>query len=118
MPEPVRITFGDRVRVQTTSATEAAAVAGLTGVVYGETTPSITKVAVIGLLEYDHAINVHFKNLNQAYWFAPHLLEFVDHGPGAEIQLKGIDKKWVRSADGEWHDEAITKPNRPWWRFW
>jgi hypothetical protein len=114
----VDITFGDRVRVRSTSETKAAGVAGLRGQVYGETTPSVTGVEIIGTSEHDCAINVRFADLNQEHWFAPHLLEFVDHGPGTEIRLDGVDKRWVRSAQGEWVEESTTKAKRPWWRFW
>jgi hypothetical protein len=114
----VDITFGDRVRVRKTAETEAAGVAGLHGQVYGETTPSVTGVEIIGTPEHDYAINVHFEDLQQAHWFASHLLEFIDHGPGTEIRLHGVDKRWVRAADGEWVEESTAKPKRPWWRFW
>lgn len=116
--ETVDITFGDRVLVRTTPETEAARVAGLSGQVYGMTTPSVTGVETIGTPEHDHAINVHFEDLDQTHWFAPHLLEFVDHGPGTEIRLDGVDKKWVRSAEGGWVEEPTDTPKRPWWRFW
>ena len=116
--EPVEATFGDNVRVRATPETEAAGVAGLSGQVFGETTPSVTAVEVIGDPEHDHAINVHFEDLNHAYWFAPHLLEVVDHGPGTEIRLDGVDKRWTRAAEGEWIEESTVKAKRPWWRFW
>jgi hypothetical protein len=116
--EPVDITFGDRVRVLCTSETEAAGVAGLQGQVHGVTTPSVTGVEIIGTPDEDAALNVHFESLNQAHWFAPHLLELVDHGPGTELRLEGVDVKWVRSADGAWIEESTAQPKRPWWRFW
>ena len=40
------ISFGDNVRVLTTQLTTALGLAGLTGAVYGETTPSDTGVEV------------------------------------------------------------------------
>ena len=53
-----RISFGDNVRVRDVPATQAMDLAGLTGNVHGETTPSLTKVEVIGDLKEDYAINV------------------------------------------------------------
>ena len=113
------ISFGDNVRVLHTEETEAAGVAGLEGQVYGETTPSVTNVEVIGRLESDFALNVHFEERDLSLWFAPELLEFVDHAPGTEITLEGVPKRWTRSADGEWIEESTSEaPNRPWWRYW
>lgn len=115
MSDTPRITFGDNVRVRPSPETEARGVAGLLGQVYGETTPSVTGVAVIGEVTRDHALNVHFEGRAESPWFAPELLEFVDHAAGAEIRLDGVPKKWVRTAAG-----ACTEiPDRkPWWRFW
>ena len=112
------LTFGDNVRVRATDETEAAGVAGLVGQIYGSTTPSITNVQVIGLLTDDSALNVHFKSIGQAHWFAAHLLAFVDHGAGTEIRLDGVDKKWTRAVDGRWIKETLAAKTRPWWRFW
>ena len=112
------ISFGDRVRVKTTKDTESVGVAGLVGQVYGETTPSITSVEVVGALDSDFAINVHFETIDQAYWFAPQLLEFIDHAPGTEIRLDGNDRKWTRAVDGQWIEEPLARSSRPWWRFW
>lgn len=112
-------TFGDNVRIRSSIETELKGVAGLTGQVYGQTTPSVSGVDVIGESNSDYAINVFFADRNESYWFAPSLVEFVDHGPGTEITLDGVAKKWVRTKTGEWHEEsAETKPAKPWWRFW
>ena len=48
-----------------------------------------------------------------------------------ELQLLGIDKKWVRSPQGEWVDKKTLKketkelsilleetPRKRWWKFW
>jgi hypothetical protein len=43
---PSEITFGDKVRVTATDSTENLGIAGLTGVVHGSTTPSITGIAL------------------------------------------------------------------------
>jgi hypothetical protein len=113
------ISFGDNVRVLHTAETEAAGVAGLEGQVYGETTPSVTNVDVIGELESDFALNVHFEDLDSSLWFAPDLLEFVDHAPGTEITLDGVPKRWTRSADGQWIEESTSAaPKKPWWKLW
>ena len=114
------VSFGDNVRVRSVPLTVERGLAGLCGQVYGETTPSSTGVEVIGELHADFAVNVHFEEKGEAYWFAEELIEFVDHAPGTEIRLKGVSKKWTRSASGEWIEERVDPPNvrRPWWKFW
>ena len=52
------------------------------GQVYGETTPSVTGIEVVGNLRDDFAINVFFESRDTSYWFAPELLEFLDHAEG------------------------------------
>jgi len=112
-------TFGDRVRIRTSPETESKGVAGLIGQVYGQTTPSVTGVEAIGELTEDYAVNVFFKDRNESFWFAPMLVEFVDHAPGTEIRLDGIAKKWTRTEAGDWREEKIKpQPHRSWWRFW
>jgi|SRR5215213_2823528 len=115
------ISFGDNVRVRATPLTEELGLAGAAGQVYGETTPSVTNVEVIGEIQEDYAINVFFEGRKESFWFAPELLEFIDHAPGTEITLHGVPKKWVRSSSGEW-DESDTDNsqgiNKPWWKFW
>ena len=110
--------FGDNVRIRTTKETEDAGVAGLEGHVCGETTPSVIGVEVIGALSDDYAINVHCDDRDEAFWFAPELVEFVDHAVGTEIRLVGVDKRWTRTDDGGWHEESLVETKRPWWRFW
>jgi hypothetical protein len=90
-------------------------VAGLVGQVYGETTPSVTGVTVVGQLVSDYALNVHFEGRTETLWFTPELLELVDHAAGTEITIDGVPKKWTRSDSGEWVESSRTKP---WWRFW
>lgn len=104
------VSFGDNARVMATLETESVGLAGLTGQVYGHTTPSVTNVDVIGDLTEDIAVNVHFDDRDEAFWFAPELLEFVNHGEGTEITLDGVDKKWTRNADGEWDESSTAKP--------
>jgi hypothetical protein len=94
------ISFGDKVRVASTSLTVSLGLAGLTGQVYGETTPSVTGVEVIGGSAADYAINVQLDGRDEPLWFAPDLLEFVDHAPGTEIVIG--NKRLVRRASGEW----------------
>jgi hypothetical protein len=90
--------FGDNLRVASTPLTVSLGLAGLTGPVHGATTPSVTGVEVIGGAAADYAINVQLDG--QSLWFAPALLEFVDHAPGTEIVIG--NKRLVRSASGEW----------------
>ena len=110
-----RISFGDNVRVRDTEATQKAGVAGLTGQVYGETTPSATGVDVIGDNARDYAINVHIEERGEALWFAPDQLEFVDHGAGTVLTLKGVDKKWTRTESGEWEESPQGTKVRSFW---
>jgi hypothetical protein len=102
MEEDELISFGDNVRIKDIPVTQKAGVAGLTGSVRGVTTPSVTKIEVIGELKEDCAINVYFEGKSEGFWFAPDLLEFVDHAPGSEISIK--DRKWVRTESGEWKE--------------
>jgi hypothetical protein len=110
MPESPSISFGDKVRVRPSPETEAHGLAGLCGQVYGETTPSVTGVSVIGRVTRDYALNVHFEGRAETLWFAPELLEFVDHAPGTEVRLDGVAKKWTRSASGEWIETREKRP--------
>lgn len=115
------ISFGDNVYVRSTPLTQKFGLAGLNGQVYGETTPSNTNVEVIGENQEDYAINVFFDVRNEAFWFAPELLELVDHGEGTEISLNGVPKKWRRTASGDWTESETEYPqsaNKPWWKFW
>ena len=94
------ISFGDNVRVATTPLTTALGLAGLNGAVYGETTPSVTGVEVVGEATDDYAINVQLDGRDESLWFAPELLEFVDHAPGTEIVIG--NRRLIRSESGEW----------------
>jgi hypothetical protein len=107
------ITFGDTVRVRATPETEAEGLAGLTGEVNGQSVPSISGASpIIGPLTEDYAVNVFFADRNESHWFAEQLLEFVDHTPGAELQLEGVASQWVRDADGKWELTADV-PDAP-----
>ena len=92
--------FGDHVRITTTEQTERLGLAGREGTVFGFTTPSVTAVKVIGVSTDDYAINVHFDHLNESFWFAEDLIEFIDHQPGQVIGLGNLEL--VRNSDGEW----------------
>ena len=96
------IGFADTVRIIATPETERLGLALKTGSVYGHTTPSYTEVEVIGDDGSDAAINVFFDDLDQGFWFAPSLVEFVDHGAGTVVSLQGADREHVRDADGGW----------------
>jgi hypothetical protein len=96
--------FADRVRIKATELTERLGVAGREGVVHGYTTPSSTGVSVIGSPIEDYALNVFFGDLDQSFWFAEDLVEFVDHDEGTVISLDAMDTEWVRLADGEWQE--------------
>lgn len=106
--------FGDHVRIRHLPQTEATGLAGLTGQVYGQTTPSVTSVNVIGEDNSDYAINVFFQDRNESFWFVASLVEFIDHAPGTQITVGA--KEFIRSENGEWHGDQVEK--KPWWRFW
>jgi len=105
------ISFGDNVRVKTCELTEKLGVSGKIGCVYGMTTPSVTEIEAIGNVTENLALNVHFEDINKQIWFAPGLLEFVDHAPGTEIKIGRLTA--TRNADGSWNESV-----RPWWKFW
>jgi hypothetical protein len=92
--------FGDHVCIRTTPLTTKLGLAGLAGTVYGQTTPSITGVEVVGEVVDDHAINVMLDQRREAIWFAEDLVEFVDHAAGTEIVIG--NRRLVRDNDGEW----------------
>ena len=60
-----QISFGDKVRLRATPATESRGIAGRTGIVHGFTTPSQTGVEVIGDFADDYAIAVMVEGKNQ-----------------------------------------------------
>jgi hypothetical protein len=120
MASDIPISFGDNVRVRSAPETVSRGLAGLAGQVRGETTPSVTGVEVIGEVTADFALCVHFDQRGEDLWFAPQLLEFVDHAPGTAIRLEGVAKQWVRTASGDWQEIADpeTPDRKPWWKFW
>ncbi len=98
------------VRIKATPVTSARNLAGRIGEVRGETTPSVTGIDVIGTPAEDYAVNVFFEELDEGYWFSNDLVEFVEHSVGAIAALDGIDKQWVKNAQGGW-DEISTGPS-------
>ena len=104
---PTQFSFGDNVEVCNVVTTRDLALAGLKGAVFGVTTPSVTGVEVIGTLIADVAINVHFPSLDKDFWFAPELLEFLDHGAGTVITIG--THKLVRNGDGSWFEEKTPR---------
>ncbi len=124
-------TFGNKVRIKRTTETEEKRLADKEGEVYGQTTPSMMDFEVIGTLIEDVAINVHFDDLNESFWFSEDLIEHIDNGAGAEITLDGIDIKWTKGENGDWIEEDTSpiktegKPKQQssnnkneWWKFW
>ena len=101
--------FADRVRIRDSEETRQRGLAGREGQVYGWTTPSVTRVAVIGSPADDYAVNVHFDELDESFWFASDLVEFIDHGAGTVITVEGRDREWVRLANGEWQERPRSK---------
>jgi len=114
----LEVEFGDNVVIRSTPETEAAGVSGLRGQVYGLTKPSVTGVTVVGSSTSDFAVNVYFKERDDSFWFAPAVVDLVDHGPGTEVRIAGVAKKWTRTEEGEWREEALQPDRRPWWAFW
>ena len=96
--------FADRVRIKASEETERLGLAGREGQVYGWTTPSVTGVSVIGSTADDHAVNVHFDELDESFWFAEDLVEMLDRGAGTVISLDGQESEWVRRPNGEWEE--------------
>jgi hypothetical protein len=101
--------FADRVRVKASKETEALGLAGREGQAYGWTTPSVKGVSVIGSPSDDYAVNVHFEELDDSFWFSEDLVERVDRGEGTVNGIEGRDTEWVRRADGEWEERPRSK---------
>jgi len=98
----MNISFGDNVKILSSTETKELGLSGKVGQVYGETTPSSTSVEVIGVILNDYAINVFVDELKESYWLAPELLELIDHGEGTEITVG--NHRAVRRADGSWEE--------------
>ena len=92
----------DNVRIRDTQITREMGLAAMHGQVYGETKPSIIGIEVIGESKSDHALNVKLDDREETLWFAPELIEYVDHSPGTIIEIG--NKKLERQEDGSWKD--------------
>ena len=64
----------------------------------------MTGVSVIGMLNEDYAIYVHFDDLEQDFWISNDLVEVIDHSSGTVVSVDGQETEWVRLADGEWQE--------------
>ena len=110
----------DTVRVLEAPETVAAQVAGLIGVVFGESMPASSGVGpVIGTLQGEWALNVTFEDREGEFWFTPELLELVDHGAGTVIGLDASPVEYVRRADGGWDERprATSGKHTLWMRL-
>jgi hypothetical protein len=94
--------LGDHVRIVSVPLTEELGYAGREGTCFGFTTPSITGVSVIGETSDDLALSVSFEG-SDAIWFAPELVEFLDHGAGTVAKVG--NHTYVRTADGDWAEQ-------------
>jgi len=101
------ISFGDNVRIRMRPVTEKLGVAGKTGSVTGETTPSVTGIQVIGESMQNFAFSVEVDD--RTLWIAPDLLELVDHAPGKVVIIDAIPKTWVRAESGKWVEELSNR---------
>lgn len=108
MSDPT-LSFGDMVRIRTTPLTEKLGLAGHTGCIFGETMPSTSGVEVIGEVTGDYAVNVMIEARDEQLWFAPNLVEFIDHGAGMDLIIG--DRHLVRDASGEWSEIPGPTPS-------
>ena len=97
----MEISFGDTVKVLSTEQTEEAGLAGKTGEILGETSPSSTGVTYFGDAKDDYVVNVEFLDINEEYWFTPDLLEIVSDENNNESTSQ---TKFVKQ--------------RKWWQVW
>jgi hypothetical protein len=102
-----QISFGDNVRIRMRPVTEKLGVAGKTGSITGEISPSVTGVQVIGDPSQSFAFSVELDD--RTLWIAPDLLELVDHAPGKVVMIDAIPKKWIRAESGKWVEELSTR---------
>lgn len=95
------ITFGDTVRIDETEWTRGSGHAGLIGVCFGVTTPSVTSVDVVGDTSDDVALNVHFESDPELdAWFAPDLVVLVDRAAGSVATVG--ERSFVKTEQGDW----------------
>ena len=110
-------TFGNLVTIKESLETDELELSNKTGEIYGETTPSITEVEVIGDLMADYAINVYFDDLNESFWFAPGLLEPIELDDDFEVEMSIENTTWIKTKEG-WSEPQFKGPNKAWWKFW
>lgn len=106
--------LGDRVKIRTAAETEAAGIAGRSGVVHGTTTVSVAGVEIIGSPTDDVALNIAIDESQETVWLAPSLVEFIDHNAGATITLDGVPKEWTRDVSGNWIESTRRIPPKEW----
>lgn len=85
------LTFGDPVRIKTTSLTEQLGLAGLNGTAFGTTTPSDSGESFIGNVDDDFAIGVFFKERDEVLWFTVDLLEVLHSS--SDLQSPASEEK-------------------------
>ena len=96
--------FGDHVRIASSDETERSGFAGRSGHIFGESMPSSSCVGpVIGDRGEDVALSVFFEDTEEQEWFAPHLVEFLDHGGGQTMTLEG-GPSFKRDSAGTWQE--------------
>ena len=66
------------VRIRSSPETERLGLVGKSGVVYGFTTPSVTRTPVIGHVFNDRAMEIYFEDTRERLYIAEHLLEYLD----------------------------------------
>lgn len=108
--------FGNTVKIKSSTETDKLNLTNKIGIVYGKTSPSITDVKVIGSPKNDSAINVYFEDLEQSLWFNEDLLEEIENGEGMVMTLDGVDQKWTKDENGNWLEENLKKTKK-WWQF-
>jgi hypothetical protein len=78
--------------------------------VLGESIPSSSGVGpVIGDRGENLALSVFFDDTEEQEWFAPHLVEFIDHGGAQTMGLDG-GPAFARGADGTWREVPEDTP--------
>jgi hypothetical protein len=111
-------TFGNTVKIKSSPETEKSDTAEKIGEIYGETTPSVTGVDVIGNLKRDYAVNVYFKDTKTSLWFDEDLLEVINSGEDSIMTLG--DKSFIKTKSGDWipHKTNRSVSTKKWWQFW
>lgn len=112
--------FGDNVRIKETPGTLTEAIAGLDGVIYGFTTPSLSGVSPVGELADDFAWNVHIDALQKGFWLDPGDIELVSRPEVMEFSVAGKTIR-VTQKDGVYKEEILGEEiakASPWWKFW